>query len=145
MTPILVQLGGRSFDLGPHAGEPLGAALRKHAGLPSVLTWCVDGSCGACRVLVDGRLVRSCQQVVGSALHGAAIDTLETLEDRPAVQHALRVFAEERPTRCRLCVGAVAVTAAWLVERPEGLEDAVNGLRCSCTGRGSLRRALRAG
>lgn len=140
---IVVQLGARSCDLSAHEGELLVHVLRKHCGMPSVLAWCRDASCGACRVLVDGALVLSCTVHVSTALDGARIETRETLAERPRVRRALAIFDDERPTRCRLCVGAVAVTAAWLEDHPSELEPTLGGLRCSCTGRASLRRALR--
>lgn len=140
---IVVRFGARECDLTAYEGELLVHTLRKHGGMASVLAWCTDGSCGACRVLIDGELVLSCKIAVGPALHGSRIDTRETLEGAPAVKRALAVFDQERPTRCRLCVGAVAVTAYWLLEHPSEMDHALSGLRCSCTGRGSLRRALR--
>ena len=142
-APIVVQLGERSCDLAAHEGELLVHTLRKHGGMASVLAWCTDGRCGACRILLDGELVRACRLVVGPELHGTRIDTRETLAEEPRVKRALQVFDGERPTRCRLCVGAVAVTAFWLESHPTELEPTLEGLRCSCTGRGSLRRAIR--
>lgn len=141
---IVVKFGDRECDLGPHQGELLVHTLRKYGGMASVLAWCKDGSCGACRVLIDGELVLSCKLSVTPALHGAVIDTRETLDEEPVVKRALALFDDERPTRCRLCVGAVAVTARWLAEHPAEMDHALAGLRCSCTGRGSLRRALSA-
>lgn len=142
-TQILVTLGEVPCDLSAHSGELLVHALRKHARMASVLAWCTDGTCGACRIVLDGALVLSCQIRVAAELHGTRIDTRETLQDTPVVKRALAVFDSERPTRCRLCVGAVAVTAHWLAEHPDELEPVLSGMRCSCTGRGSLRRALR--
>ncbi len=136
--------GSKPCDLGAHEGELLVHTLRKHGGMASVLAWCTDGCCGACRILLDGALVLSCKISVGPALHGARIDTRETLDREPVVKRALAVFDAERPTRCRLCVGAVAVTARWLTDHAADVEQALAGLRCSCTGRGSLRRALTA-
>jgi aerobic-type carbon monoxide dehydrogenase small subunit (CoxS/CutS family) len=143
-TKIIVMFGNDPCDLGAHEGEVLVHTLRKHGGMASVLAWCTDGTCGACRILLDGKLVLSCKICVSSALHGARIDTRETLDRGAVVKRALAVFDQERPTRCRLCVGAVAVTAHWLAEHPGQIDEALAGLRCSCTGRGSLRRALTA-
>lgn len=143
MSTIVVRFGDREVDLSAHEGEPLVHTVRKIGGMASVLAWCKDGSCGACRILIDGELALSCRIAVTPALHGVTIGTRETLDHEPVVKRALTVFDQERPTRCRLCVGAIAVTARWLVEHPSELEPTLLGLRCSCTGRGSLRRALR--
>ncbi len=94
-------------------------------------------------------MVATCQVTLGDVRDGAALVTAGSLSETPPARAALRAFASERPTRCRMCVGGLAVTA-WVlardvasgaepdVRREELLADAT----CMCTGRGSWRRAL---
>ena len=134
-------------------GEPEAsflALLRGPLGRKSVVRGCANGECGACRVMVNGQLRASCALVLREIPEGAEIATREDVEHEPPVMGTLAAFEAERPTRCRLCVGGLAVTAHHLaVHGEEGaermsaaIEDALVHATCMCTGRGSLRRAL---
>lgn len=121
--------------------------LRGALGVRGVPLGCRDGSCGACRVVVDGALVKSC--ALGVEALGDAID-LELPDDvaeDPASAKARAAFDDARPTRCAMCSPALGLTAAWLARQPPAargaaLDEAMRGAACACTGRRSLRRAL---
>jgi aerobic-type carbon monoxide dehydrogenase small subunit (CoxS/CutS family) len=97
-------------------------------------------------VLVDGALVSSCLVPWDDVRAGARIETYEDLAADDAAKRAVDAFERERPTRCRLCVGALGVTAAAIARstapREQAIEDALARATCMCTGRGSWRRAL---
>jgi carbon-monoxide dehydrogenase small subunit len=108
---------------------------------------CLDGRCGACRVLVDGRATNSCQVRWRDVPEGAELSTYEDVSKDPMVVAAVRAFEDERPTRCSLCVGGLGVTASALARMgqnagPDAIEETLASATCMCTGRGSLRRAL---
>ena len=127
------------------ADVPLLEVARAELGMRRLIRGCDDGRCGACRALVDGVLVATCRVPWGTVAEGATIATAESLEGTPAVVRVLAAFESERPTRCRMCVGGLAVTAAALERQgatPEHLEALLEDATCSCTGRGSWRRAL---
>jgi carbon-monoxide dehydrogenase small subunit len=115
-------------------------------GVRSASRGCQDGSCGACRVLVDGVLVSSCLVAWGDVKEGARVETYEDLAADDAVKRAVEAFEAERPTRCRMCVGALGVTACAIARSPlpkeEAIEESLVAATCLCTGRGSWRRAL---
>jgi aerobic-type carbon monoxide dehydrogenase small subunit (CoxS/CutS family) len=137
-------LGSTKCVLSGHASEPLVTVLRRH-GRKSVIAGCSDYSCGACRVLIDGALVTTCDMRFGALSEGARIETFEDVQEHAEVKRVLALFEQDRPTRCQLCVGALGV-AAEHVERSgysaSALDESVRGASCKCTGRGSLRRAL---
>jgi aerobic-type carbon monoxide dehydrogenase small subunit (CoxS/CutS family) len=122
--------------------------LRGELGVRSASRACTDGTCGACRVIVDGALVSSCRVTWGEVADGARIETYETLAGDPAAARAVDAFAAERPTRCRMCVGALGVTAVSIARsgapKSEAIDAALESATCMCTGRGSWRRALQA-
>src|SRR5271170_920899 len=123
--------------------------LRAELGVRSASRACTDGTCGACRVIVDGALVSSCRVTWGEVADGARVETYETLSGEPAATRAVEAFAAERPTRCRMCVGALGVTAVSIARSAEPKSDAIDraleSATCMCTGRGSWRRALQVG
>jgi aerobic-type carbon monoxide dehydrogenase small subunit (CoxS/CutS family) len=122
-------------DLGP---GPLLEALRR-SGRVSVMRGCDDRTCGACRVLVDGELVLAC---AGDVPEDAAIEAYEDLAEDPIAERAVSIFDLERTTRCKQCVGGVAVAAVYIDRSGADVDAIAAGARCACTGRGSLRRAL---
>jgi aerobic-type carbon monoxide dehydrogenase small subunit (CoxS/CutS family) len=126
--------------------------LRAELGVRSASRGCQDGSCGACRVIVDGALVSSCGVAWGALADGARVETYEELASEEAARRVVDAFEAERPTRCRMCVGALGVTAIAVARagtsaaaRETAIEDALAAATCMCTGRGSWRRALLAG
>ena len=130
------------------ADTSLVSIVREHLGLRSVVRGCPNGECGACRIMLDGKLVASCQLAFRDVPDGAEILARENVENEPLVAATIAAFEAERPTRCRLCVGGLAVTAHHLSKdaRAEVSDDAIEAgishATCMCTGRGSLRRAL---
>ena len=91
--------------------ESLLEVIREKLGVRSASRACNDGTCGACRVLLDGALVASCRTTWGEVAEGARLETYETLSADPDAARVVEAFAAERPTRCRMCVGALGVTA----------------------------------
>jgi aerobic-type carbon monoxide dehydrogenase small subunit (CoxS/CutS family) len=149
-TPRTLRYGTTEVALAADPERPFLDVLRGALGVRSAARGCVDGTCGACRVLVDGALVASCRMRWSDVKEGVTVETYETLATDPAASRAVNAFEEERPTRCRMCVAALGVTAVAIARakggRDEGREEAVAcALReatCMCTGRGSWRRAL---
>lgn len=129
------------------AEEDLLAVLRKKAGLKSLLRGCKNGRCGACRVLVDGELTRTCGTRLESLPEGATITAYEEIANDPHAMHAVAIFEGSRPSRCHLCVPALALAAVHLVRLGKrgdraAVDEVLEGAACMCTGRASLREAL---
>ncbi len=142
--PTLV-VNGAAFTVS--GDELLLDVLRQQLGLKSASKSCSDGTCGACRVLVDGAATHSCTLHALSLREGAVVETYESLATDEAAVQAVEAFERERPTRCKLCVGALGVTAVSLTRiRSRGertsIDEAIGEATCMCTGRGSWRRAL---
>ena len=107
--------------------------LREELGLTGTKEGCGEGECGACSVLLDGRLVNSCL-VPALQADGASITTIEGIA--APIQ---RAFLEAGGAQCGICTPGMIVAAVSLLEQnPNPSEDEVRnhlaGNLCRCTG-----------
>ena len=120
--------------------------LRDVLGLTGAKEGCNDGNCGACTVILDGRIVASCL-VLGVEAEGASITTIEGIA-RGAELHPLQsAFLENAALQCGICTPGFIVAARALLERhPRPTEAQVRhwlaGNLCRCTGYDKIVRAV---
>ena len=120
--------------------------LRDELHLTGSKEGCASGDCGACSVIVDGRLVCACL-MLGVEAQGHSIETIEgmALGDR---LHPLQTkFLEHAALQCGVCTPGFLVAAKSLLERnPEPTETEVRywlaGNLCRCTGYDKIVRAV---
>ncbi|MBR2281074.1 MAG: selenium-dependent xanthine dehydrogenase [Spirochaetales bacterium] len=119
--------------------------LRDTLHLTSVKDGCSEGACGACSVIIDGRLVRSCS-VLTSEVAGSSIITVEGI---PADEMEIYVssFGDAGAVQCGFCTpGMVMCAKALLDENPDPTEkDIRHAMRnniCRCTGYAKIVRAV---
>ena len=112
--------------------------LREQLGLTGTHVGCVVGECGACSVLVDGSLVKSCLMLAVQA-HGRDVTTIEGLT-RDALLHPIQeAFVSGRALQCGFCTpGFVMATHALLSRNPNPTEEEIrqdlSSNLCMCTG-----------
>lgn len=131
-------VNGAAMDVEAHPLTRLLDALRTHLHLTGTKEGCGEGECGACAVMLDGRLVNSCLVPVLQA-DGATVQTIEGLaqgDDLHAVQQA---FIDHGGAQCGICTPGMLLAAASLLDRvPDpSLDDirvALAGNLCRCTG-----------
>ena len=121
--------------------------LRDHCLLTGTHLGCEHGVCGACTVLLDGRPVRSCITLAAAA-DGAAVDTIEGLENDPIMARLRETFTKEHALQCGYCTPGMLIAARDIVQRlPEADEARVrlelSGNLCRCTGYAGIVRAIR--
>lgn len=120
--------------------------LRNELGLIAARFGCGEGLCGACRVLVDGRAMASCDMPLW-AVDGRAVVTLEGL-GTPERPHALQdAFIAEQAMQCGYCISGIIVSAAELLDRnpdPDeaSIRDALDGNLCRCGAHNRIIRAV---
>ena len=129
-------------------GESLLYVLRERLGLPGSKNACIQGECGSCTVLLDGRLVCSCLVLAASAV-GCDIVTVEGLSPRDdGLSDIQAAFLAEGGVQCGFCTPGFIVSVHDLLSRnpePTDLEirEAVSGNLCRCTGYGRILAAVR--
>lgn len=130
------------------ADEPLLDVLRNRLGLSGAKEGCGTGDCGACSVLVDGRLVCSCL-VLGAEAEGKSIETVEGMANGDKLHPLQRHFIEGAALQCGICTPGFLIAAkALLKKNPDPSEEEIRfglaGNLCRCTGYDKIVRAVQA-
>ncbi len=120
--------------------------LRDELDLIGAKEGCSSGDCGACSVLVDGRLVCSCL-VLGVEAEGKNVETIEGMAHGDELHPLQRKFLEHAALQCGICTPGVLVAAkALLAKNPDPTETQVRywlaGNLCRCTGYDKIVRAV---
>ena len=118
--------------------ETLADFLRQSLELTGTHTGCEMGVCGACLVLVDGRVVHSCLMFAVQA-GGSVIETVEGLTERAAIADLQEAFHQRNALQCGFCTAGMLMTAYSLLSQPgiptrAEIRDALSGNYCRCTG-----------
>jgi carbon-monoxide dehydrogenase small subunit len=120
--------------------------LRDVLGLTGAKEGCNDGNCGACSVLLNGRLVNSCL-VLGVEAQGAEITTVEGLARGSELHPLQQSFLEQAALQCGICTPGFLISAkALLDQEPNPSEQRIrfwlSGNLCRCTGYDKIVRAV---
>ncbi len=147
LLPISLNVNGDSYDIAIPPWRTLLEVLRENLGLTGTKKSCLEGQCGACTVLLDGKPVNSCLLLAVEA-QGKEITTIEGLA-RDGVLHPLqKAFVEHGAIQCGFCSPGMALAAKALLDRnPNPSEDevrhAIVGHLCRCTGYFQIIEAIR--
>jgi len=112
--------------------------LREQLQLTGTKEGCGEGECGACTVIVDGRIVNSCLVPVAQ-VHGSEIRTIEAVAGDAQLHAVQQSFIEHGGAQCGICTPGMVLAAVDLLERnPQPTESdirtALAGNLCRCTG-----------
>ena len=126
--------------------DTLLAALRDTIGLTGTKEGCSTGDCGACSVLLDGRLVPACL-VLAAEVQGRAVTTIEGVANRDALHPIQQAFLERAALQCGICTpGFIVAAKALLDANPDPTEQEARywlaGNLCRCTGYDKIIRAV---
>ena len=95
--------------------ETLLDVLRDEVGLTGTKEGCSSGDCGACSVMLDGRLVCSCL-VLGVEAQGKMVETIEGMADGEELHPLQQKFLEEAALQCGFCTPGVLIAAKALLD-----------------------------
>jgi nicotinate dehydrogenase subunit A len=147
MSQITLSVNGRSHAITVDPDTPLLFVLNDELGLKGPRFGCGLAQCGACTVMIRGRVVRSCVKPV-STVGSDEITTLEGL-GTPEHPHSIQqAFIDEGAAQCGFCLSGVILTAkAILDEQPNAsdleIREALGGVLCRCFAHTRMLRAIR--
>ncbi len=144
--PIETTINGDSTEFLCHADESLLDVLRDRLGMTGSKEGCGTGDCGACSVMLNGRVVCSCL-VLGVEAQGAEVETIEGMANGKELHPLQRVFLEEAALQCGVCTPGILVAAKALLEKnPDPTDTEVRywlaGNLCRCTGYDKIIKAV---
>ena len=121
-------------------------ALRDILGKTGSKEGCNDGNCGACTVILDGRIVDSCL-VLAVEVQGSEITTIEGLATAEGLHPIQQAFLEEAALQCGICTPGFIVAAKGLLDQEPHADEArirhwLAGNLCRCTGYDKIVRAV---
>jgi carbon-monoxide dehydrogenase small subunit len=143
---IRAKINGQDTDLLCEPRQSLLEVLRDELRLTGSKEGCNNGNCGACNVMLDGRLVNSCL-VLGVEAEGKSVGTIEGVASPEALHPLQRKFLEHAALQCGICTpGFIVAARALLDKNPKPTQDQVRhwlaGNLCRCTGYDKIVRAV---
>ena len=138
MTQIEFKINGESRRLDVFPMARLLDVLREQLQLTGTKEGCGEGECGACTVVLDGRIVNSCLVPVAQ-VNGAEITTIEGVAHNDQLHAVQQAFIQHGGAQCGICTPGMVLAAIDLLKRnPQPTEDDIRtglaGNLCRCTG-----------
>lgn len=143
---VQTTINGEATEFLCEPRQSLLECLRDILTLTGTKEGCNDGNCGACTVMMDGRIVTSCL-VLGCEANGAKIETVEGIAKGSQLHPLQKAFLENAALQCGICTPGFLVAAkALLDQEPDPSEERIrfwlaNNL-CRCTGYDKIIRAV---
>ena len=147
--PVLeIKVNGCDYEVSVEPTTTLLEVLREKLLITSPKMGCNTGDCGACSVLLDGRVVRSCITPALTA-SGCEVTTLEGIAAPGELDPLQESFQEHHATQCGFCTPGMIVTAKALLNEnhspSEGeIKEALSGNLCRCTGYAKIIESVKA-
>jgi aerobic-type carbon monoxide dehydrogenase small subunit (CoxS/CutS family) len=145
---VTVTVNGTTYEREVEARKLLIHFIRDDLDLTGSHVGCDTGNCGACSVIVDGTLTKSCMMLAVQA-DGSSIETVEGLADGDELSKLQQSFKDHHALQCGYCTPGMLMSAtALLRENPHPSEDEIKkGLQgniCRCTGYWNIFDAVKA-
>ena len=132
-----------------YIGEPAARlldVLREQYRLTGVKCGCGEGECGACSVIIDGKLVNSCLVAMGR-VDGTSITTIEGYGETARFAALDKAYESVSAVQCGFCIpGMLLASECILSANPHPTEDeirvGISGNLCRCTGYNAIVKAI---
>ena len=145
-TRVVTTINGEETEFLCEPRQSLLECLRDVLGLTGTKEGCNDGNCGACTVMLDGRIVTSCL-VLGVEAQGSQIITVEGIAAGQELDPLQQAFLEGAALQCGICTPGFLVAAKALLDRePNPSEERIRFWLahnlCRCTGYDKIIRSI---
>src|SRR4051794_27140986 len=145
---ITVEVNGVQYEREVEARRLLIHFIRDDLSLTGSHIGCDTGNCGACSVLVDGVLVKSCMMLAVQA-DGANIETVEGLAPDGELNGLQQAFSDHHALQCGYCTPGMLMSATALLRKngspsEEEIRKGIQGNICRCTGYVNIVEAIKA-
>ena len=146
VTQVQTTLNGEVINFLCEPRQSLLEVLRDVLGMTGTKEGCNDGNCGACTIILDGRIVDSCL-VLGVEAEGNDITTIEGMGSPEGLHPLQQSFLENAALQCGICTpGFLLASKALLDAEPDADEGRIRhwlaGNLCRCTGYDKIVRAV---
>ena len=144
---IAVTINGMVYEREVEARKLLIHFIRDDVDLTGSHIGCDTGNCGACSVIVDGVLVKSCMMLAVQA-DGATIETVEGLADGGELTTLQQSFSDHHALQCGYCTPGMLMSATALLRSNPSpseheIKKALQGNICRCTGYWNIFEAVK--
>jgi aerobic-type carbon monoxide dehydrogenase small subunit (CoxS/CutS family) len=145
---VAVEVNGVRYDREVDVRRLLIHFIRDDLGLTGSHIGCDTGNCGACSIIVDGTLLKSCMMLAVQA-DGARIETVEGLADGDELTPLQQAFSDHHALQCGYCTPGMLMSATALLRQSKSPSDdeirkAIQGNLCRCTGYVNIVEAIKA-
>ena len=137
-TTITVDVNGTSYEREVETRRLLIHFLRDDLDLTGSHVGCDTGNCGACSVILDGQLVKSCMLLAVQA-DGSKLETVEGLAADGELTQLQQSFSDHHALQCGYCTPGMLMSATALLRQtpkpsPDEIKKGIQGNICRCTG-----------
>jgi aerobic-type carbon monoxide dehydrogenase small subunit (CoxS/CutS family) len=144
---IGVEVDGTRYERDVDARRLLVHFLRDDLNLTGTHIGCDTGNCGACSIIYNGTLIKSCMMLAVQA-DGATIETVEGLAQGDELNELQQAFSAHHALQCGYCTPGMLMSATALLRdnknpSEEQIRKAIQGNICRCTGYVNIVEAIR--
>jgi carbon-monoxide dehydrogenase small subunit len=145
---VKVSVNGQTYERDVEPRKLLIHFLRDDLDLTGSHIGCDTGNCGACSVIVDGVLVKSCMMLAVQA-DGSNVETVEGLAQDGELNGLQQAFSEHHALQCGYCTPGMLMSATALLREnahpsEEEIRTGIQGNICRCTGYVNIVEAIKA-
>jgi carbon-monoxide dehydrogenase small subunit len=132
------QVNGETMVAETHPMARALDVLRETMRLTGTKEGCGEGECGACSVIIDGRIVNSCL-IPALHLQGTEVTTIEGVANEGQLTKVQQCFIENGGAQCGICTPGMVLAAVCLLEKHKQpnaaqIREGLAGNLCRCTG-----------
>ena len=143
---IRFSLNGKTVESKAEGNERLLDILRDEFVNTGVKCGCKEGECGACSVILDGRLANSCMVAMGHVA-GSEVVTIEGYKETERFAVLDKAYAAVAAVQCGFCIpGMILASECILAKNPTPSEaeirEGISGNLCRCTGYNAIVEAI---